>query len=177
MRRIWLLALLPAVLAACASGPNIVSNVSPGVDFRNFETYNFMQPLGTDRSGARTPLSSRLMESMNREMAARGLTRSDNPDLLIDFNVFTQERLDVRQTPTTHTVHRSHWHRGWSTWPTYQTTVRQYTEGSLLIDLIDPRAATLIAEGAATSRIRNQDLNQKDIDNVVAEVLNRIWAN
>ncbi|MBT8060434.1 MAG: DUF4136 domain-containing protein, partial [Gammaproteobacteria bacterium] len=94
MRRIWLLALLPAVLAACASGPNIVSNVSPGVDFRNFETYNFMQPLGTDRSGARTPLSSRLMESMNREMAARGLTRSDNPDLLIDFNVFTQDRLD-----------------------------------------------------------------------------------
>ena len=178
MKKLWLLALLPAVLAACASsGPTIVANTSPGVDFRAFQTYDFLQPLGTDRSGARTPLSSMLMASMDREMAARGLSRSDDPDLLIDFNVFTQERLDVRQTPTTHTVHRSHWSRGWSTWPTYQTTVRQYTEGSLLIDLIDPRANALIAEGAATSRIRNQDMTQSDIDEVVAQVLNGIWAN
>ncbi len=178
MKKFWFLALLPVVLAACASGPSIVSNVSPGVDFRNFETYNFLQPLGTDRSGARTPMSSMLMASMDREMAARGLSRSDDPDLLIDFNVFTQERLDVRQTPTTHTVHRSHWHRGgWSTWPTYQTTVRQYTEGSLLIDLIDPRANALIAEGSATSRIRNQDKTQSDFDEIVAQVLNGIWAN
>ena len=112
------------LLGACSSGPQIASNVNPGTDFSAFETYNFMQPLGTDRSnGVRTPVSSRLMASMEREMAARGLQKSDNPDILIDFSITAQDRIDVRQTPTS-SVHRSHWHRGWNTWPTYQTTVR-----------------------------------------------------
>ena len=92
MKKILLFAFLTCFLAACASGPTIVSNVSPGTDFRNFQTYDFMSPLGTDRSGGvQTPLSSRLMSSMSREMEARGLTRSDSPDLLIDFVVFSED--------------------------------------------------------------------------------------
>ena len=85
------------LLSACASGPTIVANTNPAADFHAFETYNFMQPLGTDRSnGVRTPFSSRLMASMDREMAARGLTKSDIPDILIDFAIFAEDRLDVR---------------------------------------------------------------------------------
>lgn len=178
MKRFLLLLVIPVLLlSACASGPNIVSNTNPGTDFRTFETYNFFQPLGTDRAGGvRTPLSTRLMASMEREMSARGLTQSDSPDLLLDFTVSAINRVDVRSTPS-HTVHRSHWHRGFSTWPTYNTTVRQYTEGSLIIDLIDPRLNRLVAEGAATSRISNSDFTQQQIDDVVAQLMSSIWAN
>ena len=45
---IWMAALL-VLLAACASGPSIVSNTSDGTDFRAFKTYNFFPQLGTDR--------------------------------------------------------------------------------------------------------------------------------
>lgn len=178
MKKILLYLLLPAMLlSACASGPNVVSNTTPGMDFRNFQTYNFFQPLGTDRAnGARTPASTMLMNSMNREMQARGLTLSDDPDLLIDFNIWTEDRVDIRSTPS-HTVHRSHWHRGFNTWPTYSTTVRQYTEGSLLIDLIDPRTNSLVAEAAATSRIRETSFTQQQADDLVALLLSRVWAN
>ena len=113
---------------------------------------------------------------MDGEMSARGLTRSESPDLLIDFVVSARDRVDVRSTPTS-TVHRSHWNRGFSTWPTYSTTVRQYTEGSLIIDLIDPNSNSLVAEGAATSRINNNDFTQQQIDDVVAQVMASIWAN
>ena len=180
MKKILLFAVLTCFLAACASGPTIVSNVSPGTDFRNFQTYDFMSPLGTDRSGGvQTPLSSRLMSSMSREMEARGLTRSDSPDLLIDFVVFSEDRIDVRQTPTgQHSVHRSNWHRGWSTWPSYQTTVRQYTQGSLVIDLMDPNSNSLVAEGGAQSRITSSsEFSQEDVDNVVSQIMAGIWAN
>jgi len=178
MKKTIFLAVISALLlAACASGPSIQTNINPGTDFRAFQTYNFFQPLGTDRSGgARTPLSSRLIASMESEMSARGLTQSDSPDLLVDFNVSAVDRVDVRSTPS-HTVHRSHWNRGFSSWPTYNTTVRQYTEGSLIIDLIDPNANRLVAEGAATSRISNTDFSQKQIDDVVAQVMAGIWAN
>ena len=82
----------------------------------------------------------------------------------------------MRTTPT-NTVTRSHWHRGFSTWPTYSTTVRQYTEGSLIIDLIDPNSNRLVAEAAATSRINNTQFTQEQIDDVVGQVMARIWAN
>lgn len=178
MRKILgLFAVSVLILGACASGPQIASNVNPGTDFEAFQTFNYVQPLGTDRSnGVRTPFSTRLINSMDREMEARGLTLADDPDILVDFTITAQDRIDVRQTPTS-TVHRSHWHRGWSTWPTYQTTVRQYTEGSLVIDIIAPKQGMLIAEGGATQRINNDQLTQERSDELVAEIMGSFWAN
>ena len=178
MRKTILLFIIQAlVLSACASGPTIVGNTSPGTDFRVFQTYSFFQPLGTDRAGGvQTPLSARLIASMEGEMQSRGLTRSDSPDLLIDFNTWSADRVDIRSTPS-HTVHRSHWNRSFNSWPNYRTTVRQYTEGSLIIDLIDPRLNRLIAEGSATSRVNDNDFTQQQIDDVVAQVMASIWAN
>jgi hypothetical protein len=177
MKKLILTAALILLLAACASGPSIVSNTSPGTDFRDFKTYNFFPQLGTDRSnGARTPMSSLLMASMEREMESRGLSKSDSPDLLVDFNVWAEDRVDIRSTPS-HTVHRSHWNRGFSTWPTYNTRVRQYTEGSMLIDLIDPRSGTLVAEAAASQRISDTSFNQAQADKLVAELMASVWAN
>lgn len=164
--------LLTGLVSGCASGPTIISNANPGTEFSQFETYNFMQPLGTDRAdGVRTPLSSRLVSSVNRELISRGMSLSDEPDLLVDFMVATQERIDVRTTPT-HSVHRTHWNRGFSTWPTYNTTVRQYTEGTLIIDLIDPATNTLVGEGAAQSRISsNTNFTQAELDEIVLKIM------
>jgi PBP1b-binding outer membrane lipoprotein LpoB len=168
---------LALVLAGCAaSGPAISSNTAPGVKFKNFETYNFIQPLGTDRRDARTPMSSMLMNSMMREMSERGLRRSDeSPDLLIDFIVTTEERLDVRQTPTTNTMHRSHWNRSFSTWPTYSTTVRQYTQGTLIVDLIDTANNMVVAEAAAEGRIRSNEFTQTQSDQIISSIIKDIW--
>jgi hypothetical protein len=175
MKKIFLLLVIPALLlSACASGPTILANTNPGTDFSAFKTYNFFQPLGTDRAGGvRTPLSSRLVSSMNRELISRGMSLSDSPDLLVDFVVSAEDRIDVRTTPT-HTVHRSHWNRGFSTWPTYNTTVRQYTEGSLVIDLIDPATNTLVGEGGAQSRIRSTDFTQQQIDEIVGKIMSEL---
>ena len=170
--RSLLVSLLILLLAACASGPTIISNANPGTEFSQFETYNFMQPLGTDRAGGvRTPLSSRLVSSVNRELISRGMSLSEEPDLLVDFMVVTEERIDVRTTPT-HSVHRTHWNRGFSTWPTYNTTVRQYTEGTLIIDLIDPASNTLVGEGAAQNRISsNANFTQAELDEIVRKIM------
>lgn len=165
------------LLSGCASGPTIVSNTQPGTDFRQFQTYNFFEPLGTDRaSGTRTPLSSHLMAAMDRELSLRGLTRSDSPDLLVDFSTWAVDRVDVRTTPS-HSVRHSNWHRGFHTWPTYHTTVRQYTEGSLIIDILDPGTNSLVAEGTATSRMNENEVSGQQVDNVVAQIMASIWAN
>ena len=183
MRKLSIFAsLLALVLAGCAaSGPTIMVNTAPGTDLSGFETFNCLQPLGTDRdNGARTPMSSMLMGAMTRELTTRGLTQSDSPDLMVDFFVTTEDRMDVRTTRSSsmhsmHSVHRSHWGRSsFSTWPTYQTTVRQYTQGTLLVDLIDPAANALVAEGAAQNRIRSNELSRQQVDDIVAQIMTEI---
>ena len=165
---------LTLMLSACASGPTITVNSAPGTDLSKFQTYNFMPTLGTDRSnGTRTPASSVLMRSVSREMASRGLKQSDSPDLLVDLFITTEDRIDVRTSSSgMHSVHRSHWGRGCcTTWPTYRTTVRQYTRGTLLIDLIDPAENAMVAEGAAQSRISSNEVTQEQSDDVVGQIM------
>ena len=82
-RSLLIIGFLVLLLAGCASGPTIVANTNPETDFSAFKTYNFFQPLGTDRAGGvRTPLSSRLVSSMNRALISRGLSLDDEPDLV-----------------------------------------------------------------------------------------------
>ena len=144
------------VLAGCASGPTIRSNVDPGVDFSRFRTFGFFEPLATDREGYQSLVSQQLVSSAERELVARGLTRSDtNPDLLINFSANLDQRLRVRQTPATSAGGMHRHRRGfYNTWPGYQRTeIREYTQGTLGIDVVDPARRQLIWEGVAISRV------------------------
>ena len=163
------------LLAACSVRPTTVAVTDPDVDFRQFETFGFMEPLGTDRSnGLRTPLSIHLMNSASREMTTRGLTQSDDPDVLIDFMVYTEQRIETRQTPASTVPYP---HRGTTTWPSYDTKVHQHSEGSMHIDLIDPGTGHLVVEGSAQSWVGDEEFTQQQIDDLVAQILNGIWPN
>jgi len=164
---------LMLLLAACVSGPTITTRSSPDADFSSFGTYDFMQPLSTDGpSGVRTPLSTMLIDSMSREMASRGFTQSDTPDLLVNFFVNTERRLDVQEVPTSLTFH-AYRHGRYSAWDTYRTTVREYTLGTLNIDLVDATNSVLAWEGVAQGRLREDvsEIAQEQVDRVVSQVM------
>ena len=174
MNTILRLGLVVLMLAGCAaSGPRVTTNINPATDFANFRTYNFMQPLGTDREGGiQTPLSAMLMGTLSRELESRGFKRSDNPDLLVNTFVVTEERMDVRQVPTARSFHGYRRNR-YSTWGNYRTQVREYTRGTLAIDLIDAGQRMLAWEGVAQQRLgRNAtQITQEQVDTAVAAVL------
>jgi len=179
-KNVLLSGLCALLLVGCASsGPTVSAISSPGVDLTSFESFNYLPRMGTDRAnGVRTPLSSRLMEAMNHEMAARGLRLSERPDLLIDFNFVSREGIQVRQSPSMsmHHVQRSHWGSSRSVWAGYQTTVRQYTEGTFLVDIIDVENASLIAEAAARKRMSQGigDMDQEAINSLVAGIMTEL---
>ena len=160
------------LMAGCASTPQINSNSNPNIDFTSFATYNFMQPLATDRpDGVQTPLSQKLMQAMSREMAARGYTPSDKPDLLINFFVVTEDRIDVRAVPTTGSF-RGYRRNRYRTWNSYRTEVRQYTRGTLAVDLVDADQRVLAWEAGAQQRLgRSTSVDQEMIDAVLQQVM------
>jgi len=143
--------------AGCASGPTIRTNVDPAVDFTRFRTFDFLQPLSTDREGYQSFISRDLMVFAEREMTALGFQRtSTNPDLLVNFSANLDQRLRVSQTPTmgggaTWGSHR----RGasYGVWGGYRTDVRQDTIGTLGVDVIDASRRQLVWEGVAVHRI------------------------
>jgi len=164
---------LVLLLAACVSGPTITTQASPDADFSSFGTFNFMQPLSTDRpNGVRTPLSIMLIDAMSREMASKGFQQSNTPDLLVNFFANTEDRLDVRTVPATTSIHASRVGRH-RVWTGYRTTVREYTRGTLSIDLVDAASNTLVWEGVAEGRLREdvREITQAQIDDVLGQVM------
>jgi hypothetical protein len=173
LRKMLLIGILASIMVACASSLRITTNTNPTTDFASFETYNFMPVLGTDRpNGVQTPLSAMLMSAMSREMSSRGYQRSDDPDLLINFFVNTEERMDVRQVPAPNTFHDYRFNR-YATWGGYRTEVRRYTRGTLAIDLVDARQNLLAWEGIAQQRLDGsaRQITQELVDDVVRQLM------
>lgn len=164
-RRLLLAGSLLGLLAmtGCASGPTIRSNADQSVDFTRFRTFNFLQPLSTDREGYQSFISRDLMAAAERELVGLGLTRTDtNPDLLVNFAANLDQRLRVTQTPQSNMGGFGTHRRGfYSTWPSYRTDVRQYTQGTLVVDVINASSMQLVWEGMAEHRI-----TQRTADNI-----------
>jgi hypothetical protein len=166
-------------MAACSSGANIIANGDPMADFGAFKTYDFVQPLSTDRGTARSLLSTYMLTAATKELEARGIRRSgNNPDLLIDFVVSTQEKIRVSNQPTTSmSMHRGR--GGAGTWGGYSMgmstqQVTQSTEGSAAIDVIDRKKNQLVWEAAATARVT--DSTMQNLEAVVQAAVADMFA-
>lgn len=152
------------ILAGCASGPTVRTNVDSGADFAQYKTFAFVSPLGTDRAGYQSIVSQQLVLDTERELQARGLTRNDSaPQLLVNFSAKLDQVLQVdaaRAGPSFVGVSTYYGYRSYSTWPQYsQTTVKQYTQGTLNIDIVDAAHKQLVWEGIVTDSVTQKDMN------------------
>lgn len=173
--RARILGVVVMILAACTTGPTIRTHGDPTADLSRYRSFGFYSDR-SDRSESYASFLSRYIESaVADEMQARGYVRSDTPDLMINFHVQTQDKVQVTQTPTGYYG----WRRGYG-WAGggYETDVRQYKEGTLNIDLVDRSRNTLVWEGIAVGRIQTKSMDdpQPAIKAVVAQVFERYPA-
>jgi hypothetical protein len=166
-------AVAATLLAACASAPKIFVNQDPNADFSTYKTYNYEPVLGTDeRKGYRSILSNYMVAAVDREMQSRGYVLSDNPDLLINFYLHTEEKIRTTSSPS---MGGYYGYRGgyYGSYGGYDTTVTQYTEGTLNIDLIDSTTATLIWEVVTVGKITDKVLEnlEEEVNAAVPELM------
>jgi hypothetical protein len=148
-------------LTSCSSGPKIYSNQDPMADFSTYGTYGFQAKLSTDRPGYTSVLSQYLKMATTQEMEARGYKYSDNPDLTINFNIDTKEKVYSRtsSSPSMGAGYRSGRYGAWGGYGT-ETTVSQYTEGTVHVDLIDSKRKQLVWEGYAVGKLTEDVLER-----------------
>jgi hypothetical protein len=177
--RPWALAVVALLLASCASGPKLFVNEDPAADFTTYRTFAFAEPLGTDRPEYSSMLSTYLRNAARRELESRGYRYSaTSPDLLVNFYVKTTEKVTSTSVPTGPAYGAGYYgYRGmnYGVWSGYETEVRQYTEGTLNVDLVDPKLRRLVWEGVAVGRVRDsaRENLQQAVDDVMALVFAR----
>lgn len=166
------LAMAVALLAACVSKPTIRSNVDPQADFAKFQTYGFFDEV-TGRASAYDSFATRYIKTaIDNEMQKRGFKKSSNPQLLVNTHVQTQDKVEVTESPSGYYGYRYGMY-GWGAG--VSTTVDNYTEGTLNVDIIDSATSRLVWEGVAIGRIREKarDDPQPAIDEVIRQVFER----
>ncbi len=162
-------------LAACESGPTIITNSAPDFSLVNYRTFSFFSPLDTDRGNVQSLESKQLIASTSRELEKAGLRRDDtNPDLLVNFFINTRETLQSRPSTSASMHHGRGRYGTWSGWSAGASTteVVQRTEGTLGVDVVDARRTQLVWEGAATARVTDSMRQNRDqvLDSAIADI-------
>ena len=175
---IWTMGLL-LLLAGCATGPKICSEVDPEADFGRYRTFGFYTPLALEKEGYATPTTDRIKAAARAQMESRGYAYSaDQPDLWLNLNAYMQEKTDVSTIPTVdYNYYYSYRARSYFAVPYWrdQTDVRQYTDGTLNVDLVDRASNRLVWEGIAVGRVSKTKPEERGarIDSAVAEIFAR----
>ena len=174
--RACICAMATLLLAACASEPQTVSSQDSSIDFSRYRTYAFLADLAEDQAYYQSLDTTHLKESVSREMNARGFEQvSDDPDLVINFAVETQEKMRTRQVPTGgygvgYDPFYDVYYDGWGA--SHTTQIDQFTEGKLNIDAIDVESRKLVWQGSTKGRITRKDEQnwQQTLDGAVIEI-------
>lgn len=170
MKKLKYLPLLLIFLVVSCSSVNVYNDYDKKVDFTQFKTFAFYKP-GVDKVEISDLDKKRILKSIEAEMLAKGFTKSENPDLLVNFFTKSREQVDVN-------AFNNSWGYGYGYgWNPYigggnRTTVRTTTQGTLFIDLIDAKKKEMVWQGEGQGEIfKNQNNKEERIGEFVKEIL------
>lgn len=168
----FLFASLFFTMVSC--GPMISTNADydKNVDFSAYKTYAYYKT-GIDKVEISDLDKRRILNAIDQQMLAKGFTKSDNPDLLINLFTKSREQVNVNQF-------NAGWGYGWGWgWNPFmmgghQTTVTTSTEGTLYIDLIDAKKKEMIWQGEGTGVLtKNTNKKEERINEFVSQILSQ----
>jgi hypothetical protein len=167
------------ILATVGCGPSIEvrTMASPDRGLTGLHTFRVLpSPARRDGravTGADDPMISNsianraIREHIEKAFLGRGyLIAERNPDFAIAFYATAREKLDV-----TLWDYGYPFYPGWPRYGRPVQTVTEYTEGSVIIDVIDPRSRELLWRGEAKARLSDDMSKNVDLLATAAEAI------
>ena len=175
MKRFYFLATFFLLLISLAcSSVTVYSDYDRSTNFNQYKTYAFYKK-GIDKVEISDLDKKRILRALERELRAKGMTPSSNPDILVNIFTKSREKIDIYNNN----------YYGWYPWyygygfygPGYgfgYTNVSSSTEGTLFIDLIDARKKELAWQGIGVgilSYYKNVEKKEARINEFVTNIM------
>lgn len=144
------------MMTSCSS-VRVASDYDKDADFNSYKSFAFYKT-GIDKAEVSDLDKRRILRAIERELLAKGMTKSEDPDLLV--SIFTKSREKINVYNNGFGPYGYGW--GWSPW--YWNNyphVSSSTEGSLYIDLIDASKNELVWQGMGSGYLP-QRMEQKE---------------
>ena len=152
------------LVSTALSAQDVRYNFMPGTDFGKYHTYKWVPIEGG--SHPNQIADAQIKSAVDSQLVAKGLTKTDNDnaDLLIGYQVAvdTEKQWNAYSTG------------GFRFGGMESATSSTISNGSLVVDMYDPRNKKLVWTGMATKTLdpsSNQEKNQKNLDKAVAKLL------
>ena len=169
MKKVIVIFLLAAI-AACSS-VKVSYDYDKQADFTKYKTYAFTEEsmkLPVDQLN-----QDRIIKAVETEMVAKGFTKSDNPDALVELVVKTAQRTEATATNTGGYGYGRYGYGGG--FGTTQVSYNQYTDGTLFVNLVDKSTEKIVWVGRGTKTI-DPDASAQKRDRNITMVLKEIFT-
>ena len=159
---------------AC-SGIQVTTDYDPQTQFGDLKSYAWLANARKPSDDPRlhnSLVDGRVREAVDRELAAKGYTKTgaSSANFLVTYYLGLESKIDI------HTIHSSYGYgyRGWYGGMGTETMVDQYDEGSLILDVLDPKGSDLLWRGTGSARVSTSNTPEKReqrINDAVAKIL------
>lgn len=156
-----------AILLTSCSSIRVAADYDKQANFDNYKTFAFFKP-GIDKAEISDLDKRRILKAIEAELIAKGMSKSENPDMLVSIFTKSNQRVDI---------YNNAWGMGGWGWGGYGgwgwgwgpgmgwnrgNQVSTTTEGMLFIDFVDADKKELIWQGSGTGYLVTSNVNKKE---------------
>lgn len=161
----WMAGLAVGLAFSPVSTPaqSIQTDYDRSYDFSGLKAYDFAEQVRRPNDPlAVNPMNDRRVQAaLDSQLVAQGYTRdrSGKQDFFVAYHAATQNRVDVQE-----------WGYGPGRLRSRRIDVNQYTQGTLIVDVVDAASKQLVWRGSATGTIEPKEADKK-IKKAVAKLM------
>ena len=161
-----------AILLTSCSSVRVAADYDREANFDNYKTFAFFKP-GIDKVEISDLDKRRILRAIEAELMAKGMTKSENPDMLVSMFTESNQRVDI---------YNNAWGAGGWGWGGYGgwgpgwggyggwgpgwggggSQVSTSIEGMLFIDFIDNKKKELFWQGSGTGYLVTKNVEKKE---------------
>jgi hypothetical protein len=172
---------IAVLLVGCAPSVKVRSDADPGVNMSQYQTYDFFSQLGVEGDSYSNLVGRHFRDAISSQMDVRGYSKSGTPQLQINVSIGAEEKVRVNTYQDPYLYGGYYGGRGYgymgSPWgypTTTRTTVSQYTEANVYIDMVDASEHKLVWQGVATFTLT--DKMQEQLRETVYNTVDKVFA-
>ncbi len=175
MKALKLTSLILLFLITSCNSIKVVADYETTTDFSQYKTFAFYKK-GIDKAEISDLDKRRILKAVEAELMAKGFTKSETPDLLVNIFAKSTRKVDVNNNNFGYGFGAYGYH-GWYPWyygPNFGTTISEYTEGTLFVDLIDANKKELAWQGIGSGGLTtsgNVEKKEARIKEFVAQIM------